>query len=157
MPFCRKCGVELLPDDKFCPNCGATYTPPTLRQAGTEAPATTITEPAKATPSPQPQPAPQPVQEPTKNAPTPPPELLQGKHTFQGYVSIIVAILGLGVYFIPIGYSDRFTVLIFAFFIEVIAVTAGSKAIEKGDKFGTYALIIAAIVIILGVITLLIT
>jgi hypothetical protein len=97
------------------------------------------------------------VPEPVNATPTTPVVPVQGKHVFQGYVSIIVAILGFGVYFIPIGYSDRFIMILFAFFIEAIAASAGSKAIERGDKLGTYALIIAAIVIILGVITLFVT
>ena len=152
MPFCRKCGVELQIDDKFCPNCGATFTPAQLRQGAAEVRETVASVAGPAIVAPPPQPAPEPVNS-AQQAPAAP---VQGKHVFQGYVSIIVALAGFGVYFIPIAYSNRFVMIFFAFFIEAIAVAAGNKATERGDKFGSYALIIAAIVIILGIVTLLV-
>jgi hypothetical protein len=77
---------------------------------------------------------------------------VHGKPSFQGIVGIIVAIIGFGLYFVPIPVADRFWGLLFVMFVEAIAVSAASKATEKGDKLGTYTLIIAAIVIIIAVI-----
>ena len=147
MPFCRKCGVELLPDDKFCPNCGATYTPVTPRQAATEGKAAAeVVEPAKVVVVPQP--APEPANE-TRTATAAP---AQAKHTKQGYASIFMGIVGLVVFFIPITPSDKQFVLIIDMFVGAIAGAWGSKAQDLGDKYGLYGLLLAAIVVILCVI-----
>ena len=151
MPFCRKCGVELQSDDKFCPNCGATYTPAKQRSEAADAKtpgAPPVVEPVKAEPTPQP--APQPAVAPTTVA-TPAP----GKHTKQGYAGLFMCVVAVLIYFIPISPSDKMPVIFLDMVIAGVGAAWGSKAVDLGDRYGMISLIIAAIVIIMGIVTVL--
>ncbi len=151
MPFCRKCGVELQEDDKFCPNCGATFTPAKVRTVATEKEevAPEVVEPAKVAPPPQP------AVEPAKVTPTATAAPAKGKHTNVGYASLFMGIVGILVFFVPITPSDKIPVIFLDIVIGGVAAAFGGKAVDRGDNFGTIGLIIAAIVIILCIVTVL--
>ena len=136
MPFCRKCGVELQEDDKFCPSCGATFTPAKVRTVAAEKEevAPEVVEPAKVTPT-------------ATAAP------VKGKHTNVGYASLFMGIVGIIVFFVPITPSDKIPVIFLDMVIGGVAAAFGGKAVDRGDTFGIPGLIIAAIVIILCILT----
>ena len=151
MPFCRKCGVELQEDDKFCPNCGATFTPANLRIVAAEKKeaAPEVVEPAKVAPPPQP------AVEPAKVTTTATAAPAKGKHTGPGYAGLLFGVIGAFMFFIPINYSDK---MMYSFFAMIFGGVGGGfamKAFDRGDSFGKVGMIIAVIVLLISIVGLL--
>ncbi|MCW4013658.1 MAG: zinc ribbon domain-containing protein [Candidatus Bathyarchaeota archaeon] len=142
MPFCRKCGAELEPDDSFCPYCGAVFTPAKPQRTSTEEQdtATLFTEPEKGTTK-------------TQHAPdysedmSTIEEIDQGKHTGVGYMGIIMGLIGVATFFIPVTQTEMLAVAIIDMFIALAAGSWGGTAIDDGDKNGYIALFLALIIL----------
>jgi len=140
MPYCRNCGAELQPEDKFCPNCGAQLIPTSPQPVVAERKeiAKEGVEPVKA------------ISPSTKTT-----ESAKTKHTVQGVLSILVGIGGLLMLFMEATPAD--VTYAAASFIIAGAITAslGMKAYDLGDSFGKVGMVLALILVLIGLLILL--
>jgi hypothetical protein len=86
---------------------------------------------------------------------------IEKEHTNVGIASIILGILGLIIYFIGwFFYSfvdNRLYGIIIGIIFGILAVTLGYLAKKQGDNYGTYGILLGALIIIIAFITFLLT
>lgn len=135
MPYCRNCGAELRPEDKFCPNCGAQVIPTSPQPVVAERKEIIKegVEPVKAIP---------PLTKTTESTKT--------KHTVQGVLSILIGIGGLMLLFMEVTPAE--TTYAAAVFIIVAAIAGGfgMKAYDLEDSFGTVGMVLSMILILIA-------
>lgn len=140
MVYCRNCGAELQPEDKFCPKCGAQLIPTSPQPVVAERKeiAKEGVEPVKAIPSP------------TKIT-----ESAKTKHTVQGVLSIVVGIGGLLMLFMEITPDETIYAAVAFMMVGALTASLGMKACDLGDSFGNVGIALALILVVIGLLILL--